>query len=252
MHKKSQITLFIILGIVIVAAAVLTLYIYNEETIVTELRKIPIIYTKIRPINTYIQNCVDKVGYEGLKKIGLQGGYTDIPAYIRYQDTAYWYLEEKNIQPLLNETRTRLISYVNKNLRQCLDFSQYEQEGFSFVYGNISSDVVMGAEDVTLQVTFPIQIKYQDVEHQYKDFIERYDIRFRKIWELASKYENMFFNPNFDHKKPLEGVDPGEFIVSVEPPLDESILVYKIEDKRRYIFGKVCIQAWSFYIDKNR
>lgn len=240
MRKKSQVTLFIIFGIVILGAVATALFVYyGEEDIVTELKRVQIFYTKIKPVKTYIQTCVDETGYEGLKKIGLQGGYTEVPDYISYQDTALWYLEERNIQPLLNETKMRLAEYVNENLKRCINASKYyREEGFFIEYDELSSDVTFGADDVTLKVTFPVKIRYGPFEQSYEEFIKRYDVRFRKIWELASKYENRFFSPDFDHKKPLEGVNPGSFIVTIEPQSAEDYLVYRIEDRQSYVFGK--------------
>ncbi len=240
-NKKSQIALFIIYGIIILTAIGVTIYIYamSKEMAATEMYKTQIVDTKITPVRIYIENCIDRVGYEGFKKIGLQGGYIDIPDYIKYQDTSFWYLNEKNIQPLLNETRTRLTSYVNNHLKDCLTFSQYSsEEGFSITYGSVSSEVTYGIDDATLRVFFPVLIKYKEVEQSYDEFIIRYDIRFRKIWELASKYENKFFDPDFDHNKPLEGVNTADFTVSTEPTSDGKYIVYRIEDKQNYVFGE--------------
>ena len=77
-NKKSQITLFIILGIVLLAIFVLVFYLVNyvskakaEEETKTAIDA----QTKLKPVSDYVKNCLEKASEEGLLMIGKQGGY---------------------------------------------------------------------------------------------------------------------------------------------------------------------------------
>ena len=78
-NKKSQTTIFMIIGMLIVIGGVIFFYstqkvqkgIEPEIKIIQE--QIP---TQFDPIKEYVNNCVYSLGVEGLKIIGNQGGYT--------------------------------------------------------------------------------------------------------------------------------------------------------------------------------
>ena len=88
MKKKAQVTLFIIIGIVILLLAVLFVYITREEvekiTPETDIaEKIP---TELDPTKIYVEACIGEVLTEGLRLLGEHGGYIYQDSFI-YIDT---------------------------------------------------------------------------------------------------------------------------------------------------------------------
>ncbi|MFH1054191.1 MAG: hypothetical protein V1740_07265 [Candidatus Woesearchaeota archaeon] len=244
-NKKAQATVWIIMGIVFLTLTLFYIAYRFWEGYQNKLDQQQVDYfnAEVERINTYIRECVSIKGYDGLFLLGEQGGYIEIPSYIRHQvpgkrDTSYWYLDEANIQPLLNETKIRLIRYVNENLKSCLNFDEYTESGFIIETGDVNTSVIIGAEDVTIRVEMPTLIQFEQFEQRYKEFSENYNIRFRRIWELASRYSNNFFDPNFDHRQPLANVAQGDFIVTMLPSFGEDYLVYDIWDDDSYVRGK--------------
>ena len=77
-QKKSQVTIFLIVGLVIVIGGVILFYstqklpkpIEPEIKIIQE--QVPV---EFDPMKKYANDCAYKVGVEGLKIIGKQGGY---------------------------------------------------------------------------------------------------------------------------------------------------------------------------------
>ncbi|MFH1316594.1 MAG: hypothetical protein ABII01_03685 [Candidatus Woesearchaeota archaeon] len=244
-NKKAQMTVWIIVGIVFLALTLFYISYRFWEGYQNKLDQQQVDYfnAEVERINTYIRECVSIKGYDGLFLLGQQGGYIDVPSYIRHQvpgkpDTSYWYLDESNIQPLLNETKIRLVRYVNENLKSCLNFDEYTSAGFDIETGDVNTTVIIGAEDVTVRVEMPTLIQFGQFEQRYKEFSENYNIRFRRIWELASRYSNNFFDPNFDHKQPLANVAQGDFKVTMLTSFGEEYLVYDIWDDDSYVRGK--------------
>ncbi|MBW3022593.1 hypothetical protein KY308_00630, partial [Candidatus Woesearchaeota archaeon] len=75
--KKSQITVFIIIGVILLFSAALVFYIKErvgvpEREVEVAVEKVP---TEIQPAQEYVTNCIEKVSTEAIKKIGLRGGY---------------------------------------------------------------------------------------------------------------------------------------------------------------------------------
>jgi len=79
LKKRGQISVFIIVGIIILLASGLTFYIIarvsridNVEPIIED------IPTQLYPIKLFIEQCIDKTATDAITLIGESGGYTDI------------------------------------------------------------------------------------------------------------------------------------------------------------------------------
>jgi len=77
MKKKSQITVFIIIGIILLFSTALVLYIKErvgvpEREVKLAVEKVP---TEIQPVQIYVTECIDKLATDAIKKIGAHGGY---------------------------------------------------------------------------------------------------------------------------------------------------------------------------------
>ena len=80
LDRKAQITIFIILGLVILLAAATVIYI-RSTAVEKRLPPIPIleeIPQQLAPIRTYTEDCVSSLAEEALIKIGQQAGYIDV------------------------------------------------------------------------------------------------------------------------------------------------------------------------------
>lgn len=77
-NKKSQITLFIILGLILLLIIgflfYLTTYVVKKQT-GTETTETQKIKTELQPIVNYVTQCLDQTTKEGLVLLGKQGGY---------------------------------------------------------------------------------------------------------------------------------------------------------------------------------
>ncbi len=82
MNNRGQITIFIIIGIIILASVGLYLAI-RSETIKEELspeieltiEEVPI---EFRPVSHFIEGCIQQIAEEGLTKLGERGGFIDL------------------------------------------------------------------------------------------------------------------------------------------------------------------------------
>ncbi len=78
MKKRCQVTLFIIIGIVILVIVGLLIYLTTYVTkkgIEKEITKSENIPLAVQPIKTYIETCLDKTAKDAIILIGKQGGY---------------------------------------------------------------------------------------------------------------------------------------------------------------------------------
>jgi len=78
MLRKSQITVFLILGIIIISSFALLMYLRRETTTKKfdkQVTTVAIDEIKIQEIKNYIQSCIDKTFTQGLELITKQGGF---------------------------------------------------------------------------------------------------------------------------------------------------------------------------------
>ncbi|MFC1741280.1 hypothetical protein ACFL3V_01970 [Nanoarchaeota archaeon] len=168
--KKAQLTIFIILGIVILGTALVTLYFiyFDKEDVLSQeigeaIEEAP---AEVKPIDTFIRSCITQVAEEGIYKAGQHGGYIDMldedisgrefnidlfdpteadgVTFLMDESThvAYWWhmatknncwnclLSDQN-SPSLENIELQMERYISRELERCLDdFRGFEKQGF--------------------------------------------------------------------------------------------------------------------------
>ena len=190
--KKGQITIYVILGIVIVVALagafVLKEYI-NKSNFEREAEKFNVGEDFIPVYDSYI-NCIKDITYDGIETMASQGGYIEIPRYeyvvnplIPFSnklnifennnlEVAYWFYETGNgikIEkiPTINEMQESLSSYINQNLNSCTsNFTGYD--GFNVNnFNNFNTRVQITDSKVFVEVFSNFNVDYKNVNQKF-------------------------------------------------------------------------------------
>ncbi|MBU1974291.1 MAG: hypothetical protein KKH52_02750, partial [Nanoarchaeota archaeon] len=165
-NKKGQITVFIIIGIILLLALGLIIALKQEVIKFESEEAIP---TEKGKVESFLTSCLLDLGEEALDQIGLQGGYIDVPLGIAEDPdrhlklspmhvVPYWaYHESENI-PSLEQIEQRINLYIEENLRDCL----FSQEAFLSTYDLIEkSDLTADTKSSDTKVVFNV---HWDVE----------------------------------------------------------------------------------------
>lgn len=160
---KAQVTLFVIIGILIVAAAGGYVYynkIENDKRLSNEFFSQESIKLLFDNLQSNIITCVDDVGREGLKIIGKQGGYYKKP--LKYLDlnqsfVPYYYYGGDILMPNNEGISRELEGYINNNFGYCLD--NLKSSGFELEYSTPISSVVINKDNVLFNVNSSIIIR---------------------------------------------------------------------------------------------
>ena len=167
-NKRAQITVFVILGIVILIAVGLYFFISSETKAPsiptpTELETVP---AEFKPVRGFVESCMFQIAEEGIKKLAAHGGYIDpldedytlfafnynplkptesdvvsLSSSIDSSIIPYWYyLQGKDKgafagvntwAPSISFMQLQLSSYVENHLSECLaGFTELEETGF--------------------------------------------------------------------------------------------------------------------------
>ena len=216
MNKKAQITIYIIIGIVILFSIGTAIYVANRLLAPPEE-----ISPVDRPIKDYIETCIQQVGEEVLIPIGAHAGYLDpldpalsgqdifvsndpaegdalLVSKITRDIIPYWfYMSTENtckecmlesLQPSIEQIKEQVDGYVEEHLEDCLNsFDPFLKQGYIFETGPIKSDVLLAEESTRFLVNYPVTVKKLDVTTQIENFVADVDIPFKKMYDLASE-----------------------------------------------------------------
>ncbi|HLD40029.1 MAG TPA: hypothetical protein VJB13_02715 [Candidatus Nanoarchaeia archaeon] len=166
--SKGQVTIFIILGILLVL--VITLVIFVRKEIIT-FNPQEIIPTEKGKVENFITTCMDKVGNDALVRVGLQGGYIELPFDVVNDNNRrleispslavpYWaYGPETNI-PSLSQIKEQIDDYMEKNVRDCLFSMEAFQESYDLVEkSELTSDTEIVPSKVIFNLHWDVEIR---------------------------------------------------------------------------------------------
>jgi len=76
-NKKSQITVFIIIGVILLFSTALVIYIKNQVSVPVREVKVAVeqVPTEVQPVQVFVTECLEQVSKEALNLIGAHGGY---------------------------------------------------------------------------------------------------------------------------------------------------------------------------------
>lgn len=184
MDKKGQVTLFVIIGIVIVIAIGLGLYfsgMLKEAEEKAELAERALLTQKEKDVALFIDGCVEQTLQLAVAEISRNGGYyppnEDSTSYLAYEIPLYYDNGMEEI-PTVDEIMAALADYVDGHLANCLtgDLEIVEPAKSMVVVGNTlraEVEMLVQFEESKLHKFYgEIDVDYNDV---YNDVIEFYN-----------------------------------------------------------------------------
>jgi hypothetical protein len=169
--KKGQVTVFIIIAIIIVAAAVL--YIIFRGT--AGISGIP---SSLQPAYTAFLSCLEDDSMTGINVLESQGGYIYLPSYEQGSSyfpfssrldfmgspVPYWYYVsanglQKTQVPSKQDMEESLSKFVEQKIRSC-NFDSYYNLGFRIDEGEPSAKASISDNAVSVTLDMPLTISY--------------------------------------------------------------------------------------------
>ena len=199
-QSRGQLTVFIILGIVLLLSISLVIY-FNQQQARAPLEQTITVPEDVRQIYDAVSTCTNELSREGLETLGIQGGYINLPPIIARTPTAYlpsdsfamfktpfWYYEGEDRTPTLDFMTRELAVYVRDNLADCVDnFSAFEPVFTITPLEPPLPVVTVTDERVIVNVNWPLDIETADRRTQMTDFVTSHTIKLKAAHELASK-----------------------------------------------------------------
>ncbi|MBT5924114.1 hypothetical protein HOH30_00130, partial [Candidatus Woesearchaeota archaeon] len=250
-QEKGQITVFIIIGIVILFVTATILFVTQSvttEKFTTEgeyvREDVPL---EFNPIQTYTENCLLQVATRGLRILGEQGGYiypelvgdfsiadpTDSPGInLEPARVPYWHFNKQENSdtkitlaswkpPLYMEDDTelsieaQLSRYVEEKVDECLlEYEPFARQGFRVIAGEPIADVSVSPTAVQFLLTKPLDVKKDTAERTMERFSVSIPLQLQKLYEVAAAITEAQENYSFLE---LQGINLIEIYAGTSP-----------------------------------
>lgn len=215
--KNAQVTLYIIIGIMMLAAIGTGVYLTN---------KFAAIPTADKPaaINNFVETCLQQTSTNALEKLGEHGGYiyptdselsgrefnfgadqTESDAlYLSPPDENpviyWWQMRSKNNcknctlstqnKPSFDEQILQLQQYIAKKLPDCFNnFEPFLKQMYHVQTENSSIKIIPTEKDLKIILNMPTTISRGGAQTKVQSFETTIDVPLKKIYELADKIE---------------------------------------------------------------
>ena len=185
MKKGGQISVFIIIGMVIVAGIGIATLFLNRP-----LANDPSIQPVSSLVNNYMQECIEKTTEDGIRYVSSQGGYFDIPEpnaeYGFFKVPYYFNLGKTNI-PSKNDIGKEIIRFMKQEIPKCNeDIPYFESQGYALKFGVLDIDVELGKQ-IIIDVDYPITITKENKSVVIKRFENTLDFNFDRVYKFINE-----------------------------------------------------------------
>tara|TARA_Y100000034_G_scaffold53185_1_gene65274 strand:+ start:354 stop:1364 length:1011 start_codon:yes stop_codon:yes gene_type:complete len=248
-NKKSQITVFIIIGIILLILIGLVYYILTiqtqssvDQTVIEEIQ------FNVEGVSIFVENCMESVTESGLQLLGMQGGKIYLSEeYLKtdYSNILYSYYNNQNKIVSLSEMEEQLNQYIVVTMPKCVDgFVAFEDEGIDVEEISISSDTFIGPKDIVFELNYELLINGQSKLNKFRKSLP---VKLQKIhsdsYDLINKIKS--------DSGWLDITDLSEFDneVSVIPYSNDEFII-SITDAKS-INGKDFVYLLAFKFEKN-
>jgi hypothetical protein len=203
MLKRGQVTIFIILGILMLFVFVVLLFVVKsitKDNVKAEQETMVEAY-EFDSIRMFIDHCLERTSNEGMKFVSLRGGYYQVPEPAEDQifvKIPYYFDVGQKRFPTKEIIAHQIELYVEDEIKSCLnDFIVFKNQGFSFVEGEIKATVHLGTS-VVFELDYPLQAQKGKSIKQFQHFSYTLPVNFEHIYTIIEQtvYEQER-NPNF-------------------------------------------------------
>ncbi|MDD5331236.1 MAG: hypothetical protein PHE43_00220 [Candidatus Nanoarchaeia archaeon] len=190
MNKRGQVTLYIIVGLIVVV--IISLVIILTRSVTKDIAGEKAVISSGEEIYDFTQQCIEEVGEDALVLIAGQGGnYKEYPEVINFNGhniARYCGADKLTGIPDESSIEDELNFYFQDNLLSCLGYySGFEEQGYKIEYGTPEVELTL-LEDITgFDVKFNIKASKGGKEISYSEFVYESDFPFLRLYSEANK-----------------------------------------------------------------
>ncbi len=212
--KRGQVSIFLILAAVILLGGI-ALFVTQEISVQQQQNILP----EFMPVKNFVEKCMQQATDDGLKKIGLTGGYIQYPVQMTHPRSylelfpgsgfkiPYWWYDGVSAIPSEDFIQEQLESYVAAQAEECInDFESLREQVSIQKKGDLSIKVALNEEDVLVTMSYPLNVKLTSglLETEMSTFTYRAPVRLKKMHALAKKILEAENSAGFIERKTID------------------------------------------------
>ncbi len=201
MEKRGQVTIFIIIGLVVLLVSGLVIYFVTQREVKPLERKITV-PKEIAPVYNIISRCMHDIAQKAVIKLGLQGGYIFVPPRIERNPFSfvgldqlsilkvpYWYYENEDRSPSIEKIEKDIAAFVRDNFLVCVrnNFVVVKEQYKIEEKGDSKTRVTLTDSDVLVELDWPLEITTPEKIVRQDKFIAYVPVKLKRMFELAKK-----------------------------------------------------------------
>lgn len=175
--KRGQVTIFLIIGIIILASFVILLSIDLEKNKYSDL--------DTRAVEDYIETMLKQSAIESIKEVLLQGGKSAPSFYVQKniegKNTRVAYVVSSGSNMI---DKASIENEICKNIMSGLEFDLNFDSSFDYSTGEMACNLNL-AEKTTIELNFPINITRQDTTKRLEHFTTEVDVNLGQVMNAA-------------------------------------------------------------------
>jgi hypothetical protein len=233
LNKKSQITIFIIIGIIILMLVSLILY-SNHNNFYNDITKLEDIPVEFRPIKLFMDSCFKEVTKEAIELAGRQGGYIIAPdnsISFYFNQIPLYFNKDQNLIISKKEIENQVSIYLNHTINRCLsNFSMFNSYNLSY-NNEFSSSIMFGDEDLAVKIHYPITIIKQDSVTKITNFLINLPVRLNYIYNTV----DLIVKKQVKDNDKIDLTYLSDFDLNITLfAYNETVLIYSLTDTKSY------------------
>lgn len=201
MKTKGQVTMFLLVGIVLVIV-VGVLFTLTKEKTTTETKKQQEQAQEslvVAPTaKAYVEGCLSNEAKNAVFFSGFQGGYIWIPPSIPtiptiYANASYWFYQGNDISPSQELIAQQIADYIDQFALSCILALDDNLPGYNITRsGTLQSTVKIREEDVVIEAQLPLTITTTGNEQQMDAFSVIVPVPLGKVLGVADAIVDLF------------------------------------------------------------
>ncbi|MBU4086392.1 MAG: hypothetical protein KKB21_02325 [Nanoarchaeota archaeon] len=192
--RKAQVTAFIIIGIVIVAALILYFLLAKKPEAIETGTPSESVAAQVKPVYSFVSDCLEQETLKGIELLRLQGGYIYLPSDVELvevetdagkQKVPLWLSDDSMAVPSLEFMENQLSSYLESETPKCADLSGFKDRNFEISSLKPEATVIL-RDSAIITLKWPISVDYKNENYRFEDFSKRLNINFSQVYDVAS------------------------------------------------------------------
>lgn len=241
-QKRGQLSVFVIVGLVVVILGGLGVYLYSNLTGSTPEQQLRG-DNPLSQMQGLMEDCVRAQAVPLLQRISAGGG-TFTPNRLWKGQKYNILCVDTGITGCVNTLKTKkdvaeeFNSAFTPLLEACLDFRQFEKMGFTVDRGALATATIVGFDDVSIAVRMPITLTRGDDKISYSEQVIRIDSPLGQLHSLANVMLNQHVRLGYIDKEALMLKYGDSYHIEIDRPYPDTVIsiVTKDRNERPYVF----------------